>query len=429
MRRRSRASNKLPKARSRKAKTLKAARRSSSVAGQETEVARFRRERDQALEREIATAEVLKVISSSPGDVKSVFEAILENATRICEAKFGILLTYQNELFHPIAHRNTPPGLLEFLNQRGPFQPPRGTSLDQLLKTNDFVHRADDSVDQAPSSPARLGGAKSHLAVPMFKNKALVGAITIWRQEVRPFTDKQIALVTNFAAQAVIAIENAGLLNELRESLQQQTATADVLKVISSSPGELETIFSTVLENAVRICEASFGNMYLHDGDVFRLAAAHNTPPALAEERKRAPLRGRTSNLGRMVQTKQVVHVVDLSAEQSYLDRDPEAVSGVELGHIRTIVFVPMLKDTDLIGAIVIYRQEVRPFTDKQIELVSNFARQAVIAIENTRLLNELRESLEQQTATSEVLEVISSSPGELEPTFHAMLESAARIC
>src|SRR6516162_4369897 len=196
MRRRSRASSKLAKTRSRKAKTPNAVRHSvSSVAAQETEAVRFRRERDEALEREIATAEVLKVISSSPGDVKSVFEAILENATRICEAKFGILLTYQNELFHPIAHRNTPPGLLEFLNQRGPFQPPRGTSLDQLLKTNDFVHRADDSVHQTPSSPARLGGAKSHLAVPVFKNRALVGAIMIYRQEVRPFTEKQIDLV------------------------------------------------------------------------------------------------------------------------------------------------------------------------------------------------------------------------------------------
>src|SRR6516225_767010 len=254
MRRRSRASSKPTKARSRKGKAPRAVRRSSSVAGQETEVARFRRERDQALEREIATAEVLKVISSSPGDVKSVFEAILKNATRICEAKFGALFTYQNELFCPVAHRNTPLALLEFMNQRGSFRPPRGTSLDQLLNTNDFVHRADDSVDQAPSAPARLGGAKSHLAVPMFTKKVLVGAIVIYRQEVRPFTDKQIALVQNFAAQAVIAIENARLLNELRQSLEQQTATADVLRVISSSPGELEPVFQAMLENATRIC-------------------------------------------------------------------------------------------------------------------------------------------------------------------------------
>src|SRR6516225_10319735 len=232
MRRRSRASSKPTKARSRKAKAVKrtvlAVRHSSSsVAGQETEAVRFRRERDEALEREIATAEVLKVISSSPGDVKSIFASILENATRICEAKFGILLTYQNKLFRPVAHRNTPLALLEFLNQRGPFQPPRGTSLDQLLKTKDFVHRADDSVHQTPSSPARLGGAKSHLAVPMFKNGTPVGAIMIYRQEVRPFTEKQIDLVKNFAAQAVIAMENARLLNELRQAQAELRVTFD----------------------------------------------------------------------------------------------------------------------------------------------------------------------------------------------------------
>ena len=231
MRRRSRASSKPTKARSRKA-TPK--RRSAPTMCAESESARLRRERDEALERETATAEVLNVISLSAGDLKSVFDAILENATRLCEAKFGILYTYQNDLlFHPVAHRSTPTALLEFLNQRGPFRPPRGTSLDQVLKTNSFVHRADDSVHQTPSSPARLGGAKSHLAVPMFKNRALVGAIMIYRQEVRPFTEKQIDLVKNFAAQAVIAIENTRLLNELRQSLDRQTATSEVLSVIS----------------------------------------------------------------------------------------------------------------------------------------------------------------------------------------------------
>src|SRR4029453_6499285 len=199
-----------------------------------------------------------------------------------------------------------------------------------------------------------------------------------------PFSEKQIALVTNFAAQAVIAIENARLLNELQqrtadlsEALEQQTATSDVLQVISSSPGELEPVFETILANAVRICEATFGNMYLRDGEVFRIAAAHNTPPLLLEHRRRVPLQRPTSAFGRMVRTKEVVHVADLLADPRYAEREPEVVTGVELGGIRTLLIVPMLKEKDLIGALTIYRQEVRPFNDKQIDLVKNFANQA----------------------------------------------------
>ena len=233
----------------------------------------------------------------------------------------------------------------------------------------------------------------------MLKENKLVGAIVIYRQEVRPFVPKQIELVTNFANQAVIAIENTRLLNELRqrtddlsEALEQQTATSEVLQVISTSSGELEPVFETILANAVRICEATFGNMYLRDGEVFRIAAAHNTPPPLLEHRRRVPLQRPTSAFGRMVRTKEVVHVADLLADPRYAEREPEIVTGVELGGIRTLLIVPMLKEKDLIGALTIYRQEVRPFNDKQIELVKNFANQAVIAIENTRLLNELRE-------------------------------------
>ena len=246
----------------------------------------------------------------------------------------------------------------------------------------------------------------------MLKDNTVVGAISIYRQEVRPFTDKQIALLTNFASQAVIAIENVRLLNELRQSLQQQTATADVLKVISRSPGELQPVFEAMLENATRICEAKFGNLWLREGDNFRIGATHGAPPAYAETRQRKSVIHFSPGdlLSRMIPTKQLQHITDIRLEQAYIEREPGAVAVVEAAGARTVLIVPMLKEKELIGVVAIYRQEVRPFTEKQIELVQNFAAQAVIAIENARLLNELRESLQQQTATADVLKVISHS-------------------
>jgi GAF domain-containing protein len=379
----------------------------------------------ESLERQTATSEVLRVISSSPGDLEPVFQAMLANAVRICDAKFGVMFRYDRKTFNPAATFGVTPEYAAFLGQRGSFEPRAGSGLDCLLQTKDVVRITDDAAGpSAGGGPATLGGARSRIVVPMLKDAELVGAITIYRQEVRPFSDKQIELVQNFAAQAVIAIENTRLLSELRESLQQQTATSEVLGVISSSPGELEPVFQAVLANATRICEAKFGTLFRFDGDAYHLAAQFGTPPELAVfQKQRGPFQAPPGgHLNEITRTKQVRHTADEAA-------DPVPGKAATLGGARSTVYVPMLKDDLLIGAIVIYRQEVRPFTDKQIALVQNFASQAVIAIENTRLLNELRQSLEQQTATADVLRVISSSPGELEPVFSAMLENATRIC
>src|SRR5262249_34301984 len=299
------------------------------------------------------------------------------------------------------------------------------------------IHVADLMAESAYAErdPLRVAtvellGARTLLAVPMLKEDKLVGVIIIYRQEVRPFADKQIELVQNFAAQAVIAIENTRLLNELRESLQQQTATSQVLQVISTSPGELEPVFQAMLENAIRICEASFGVLYRFEDGAWRAAAMLGVPAAFAEFWQRGPQRpGPRTALGRVAETKQTVQIVDVTTEPAYVEGEAIFVAAVNLGRFPTILAVPMLKENELIGVFAIYRQEVLAFTEKQIELVRNFAAQAVIAIENVRLLNELRESLQQQTATSEVLGVISSSPGELQPVFDAMLANATRLC
>ena len=385
----------------------------------------------EALEQQTATSQVLGVISSSPGELEPVFQAMLENAVRICDAKFGVMFRFDNEAFKAAALFGVPPALADFIQQRGSFQPHVGTNLERMWRTKDVVRIIDDSTEPVVSPAAEFGGARSLISVPMIKENVLIGAIIIYRQEVRPFTDKQIALVQNFAAQAVIAIENARLLNELRESLEQQTATSEVLRVISSSQGELEPVFQAMLANATRICGAEFGMLWLVEGDGFRPVALHGLPPALAEMRQHdkvfyvdpeTPLR-------RLAQTKQLEHIADATREPAYIKGLQPFKEFVDVFGARTFVMVPMLKDAAPLGAMAIYRKEVRPFTDKQIALVQNFAAQAVIAIENARLLNELRESLQQQTATSEVLSVISSSPGELKPVFQAMLENAVRIC
>jgi signal transduction histidine kinase len=420
----------------------KAARsRTPSAADQQSEVAALRRELSEAREQQTAASEVLQIISSSPGELKQVFQAMLAKAVRICEAQFGGLFLCEGHVFRLVAQQVRPARVAETLRQESVIDlrdhHPR-LALARVARTKELVHIPDLRADEAylardPRMIALVesGGARTLVGVPMLKEGNLIGTIALYRREVRPFADKQIELVQNFASQAVIAIENTQLLNELRDSLEQQTATSDVLGVISSSPGELQPVFDAMLRNATRICGAQFGFLWLSEGGGFRAVALHGVPAALVRERMRDPVLHADPQIpiGRLGQTKKIVHIHDLTAEQSYRDGNPGVVELADVGGARTLLLVPMLKEDNLVGAISIYRQHVLPFTDKQIELVSNFAAQAVIAIENTRLLAELRESLQQQTATADVLKVISRSTFDLKSVLQALVESAAQLC
>ena len=268
----------------------------SSADGKDKKIAQLTRERDELLEQQTATSEVLKIISSSLGELEFVFQTMLSNAVRICEAKFGVMFRYDGRAFRSVASRNVPPAYEETLRRRGSFQPDIGAPLYRLTQTKELVQTADELAEPNPGPAGKIGGARSLIAVPMRKDNNLIGAFVIYRTEIRPFSNKQIELLHNFAAQAVIAIENARLLSELRqrtddltESLEQQTATSEVLGVIAKSSGRLEPVFSAMLENAVRVCGAKFGMLNLYEGNGFRTVAMDAVPRAFADKRRREP--------------------------------------------------------------------------------------------------------------------------------------------
>ena len=419
------------------------ARLQESYSGLEKKVEARTAELSESLEQQTATADVLQVISSSPGDLQPVFESMLNNALRICEAQFGNMLLFDGKGLVPAEMHNSP-AVFSDMFKSGPLIPGPNTALGRVIAGKQVVHIADVMAGDAyvERDPLRIITveslrARTLLAVPMLKERELIGIITIYRQEVRSFTDKQIALVSNFASQAVIAIENTRLLKELRqrtgdlsESLEQQTAISDILRAMSSSPGDVKPVFASVAEHAARICEAQIVDVLIVEGDTLHYAAEFGEFGRILRG-ETAPL-NRDSVMGRSICDKQPVHVIDLqSADHDFpLGRE----FALALGH-RTTLAVPLIREDRALGTILVRRAEVRPFDDKHIALLKTFADQAAIAIENARLLNELRqrtedlrESLEYQTATADVLNVISRSTTNAQPVFDAIATSAARL-
>ena len=407
--------------------------RSSPTTSRETDVARLTRERDEALEQRTATAEVLKLISGSTFDLQTVLDALVASAVRLCEAERGVVFRREGEFYKSVAYYNYPREFQEF-HESHPITPGRGTAVGRTALEGKTVQIVDILADPEYTftEAQKLGRGRATLAVPLLREATPIGALALQRTEPRPYSPKQIELVETFAAQAVIAIENTRLLRELRESLQQQTATADVLKVISRSTFDLQTVLETLTESAARLCEADMAAITRQDDTFYYYATTYGYPPELDDYFKNvAHEPGQGSVIGRTILHRKTIHVPDVLADAEYTMAET-----AQKADLRTALGVPLLREGNPIGVILVGRHAVQPFTDKQIDLVETFADQAVIAIENVRLFDEvqartrdLTESLQQQTATADVLKVISRSTFDLQTVLSALIESAARLC
>jgi signal transduction histidine kinase len=377
----------------------------------------------EALEQQTATSEILRVISTSPTNIQPVFDTIARNATRLCDGRFGAVFQVRDGLIHLVAKENwNEKGFAEAgLVYPAPVDGPGVVA--EVIREGTVCHIPDLELDprmlpQFLRIPRALG-VRSHLIVPMLRGARAVGAIIVARTAAGPYAESQIDLLKTFADQAVIAIENVRLFNETKEALEQQTATSEILRVISSSPTDTQPVFDTIAANAARLCAARDAQVLRVEGDVLRLVSAYGSP---SMPPVRAISRGHA--VGRAVIDRQTIHVRDMAQAVAEFPETSSPQHGVE-----SLLAVPLLREDVAVGVIRVSRTQIQPFTEQQIALLQTFADQAVIAIENVRLFNETKEALEQQIATAEILRVIGTSPTDAEPVFEGIARSAVRVC